>query len=137
MRRDFTALAAGLLFGVGLVISGMTKPAKVVGFLDVAGAWDASLLFVMVGAIAVHFVALRLVRKRRAPLFDERFHWPTRKDIDGPLVTGAAIFGIGWGLGGFCPGPGLVAASSGSLAAIVFVVGMTLGMIVAARKAPT
>lgn len=129
MKANLTALGAGALFAVGLAISGMTLPSKVTGFLDVAGAWDASLAFVMMGAIVVHFVAQRLVRKRSAPLFDTKFHVPTRKDIDARLVAGAALFGIGWGLGGYCPGPGLVSAASGAPAAIVFVVGMTIGML--------
>ena len=128
-KGNAVAFGAGALFAVGLAISGMTRPAKVVGFLDLAGAWDASLAFVMIGAIAVHFVAHRIVRRRGAPLFEPRFHLPTRKDIDARLLLGAALFGVGWGLGGYCPGPGLVAAGGGSLGAIVFVVGMTLGML--------
>lgn len=123
-----SALAAGAIFGVGLAISGMTKPAKVVGFLDLFGAWDASLAFVMMGAIAVHLVAYRLIARRPSPLFDTKFHLPTRKDLDVRLVLGAAIFGIGWALAGFCPGPGLVTAASGALAALVFVAGMTAGI---------
>lgn len=123
-----SALAAGAIFGFGLAISGMTKPSKVVGFLDVFGAWDASLAFVMMGAIAVHLVAHRIIRRRAAPLFEGRFHLPTRKDFDVRLVLGAAIFGVGWALAGFCPGPGLVSAASGSLAALVFVAAMTAGM---------
>ena len=121
---------AGAVFAVGLGISGMTNPAKVVGFLDVAGAWDASLAFVMMGAIAVHFVAYRLIRRRTAPLLDSTFHLPTRRDIDGRLVAGAALFGIGWGLGGFCPGPALVTAAGGEGTALLFVLGMTIGMII-------
>jgi uncharacterized membrane protein YedE/YeeE len=128
MKVRLSAVLAGALFGVGLVVSGMTKPAKVVGFLDVSGEWDASLAFVMIGAIAVHLVAHRLVTNRPSPLFDTRFHLPTRKDIDARLVAGAALFGLGWALGGFCPGPGLVTAASGALPAIVFVVGMTAGI---------
>lgn len=128
-RGNLVALFTGALFAVGLAISGMTSPAKVVGFLDLAGAWDASLAFVMGGGIVVHFVLRRFVLRRGMPLFDTKFHLPTRKDIDARLVGGAALFGIGWGLGGFCPGPGLVTASSGSLGAIVFVVGMTMGML--------
>lgn len=124
---NLAAAASGALFAVGLGISGMTKPSKVVGFLDVAGAWDLSLAFVMAGAIAVHLVAHRLITRRPSPLFDVRFHLPTRKDIDARLVAGAVIFGIGWGLGGFCPGPALVSAAAGGLAAIVFVLGMTAG----------
>lgn len=128
MKAIASAVGAGALFGVGLAISGMTKPSKVVGFLDVFGAWDPSLMFVMIGAIAVHFVAHRLVTKRPSPLFDTRFHLPTRKDVDARLVLGAAIFGVGWALAGFCPGPALVTAASGATAAIVFVAGMTVGM---------
>lgn len=129
-KSDVAALLAGVVFAIGLAVSGMTRPDKIIGFLDVTGAWDASLAFVMVGAIGVHFFALRLITKRPAPLFDDRFHLPTRKDIDGRLVAGAALFGVGWGLGGFCPGPGIVAAGSGSLTAVVFVVGMTVGIFV-------
>jgi uncharacterized protein len=135
MKQNFAAFGTGALFAVGLVVSGMTKPSKVAGFLDLAGAWDASLMFVMIGAIAVHFIAYRMVMKRRSPLFDARFHVPTRKDIDPRLVAGAALFGVGWGLGGFCPGPGLVTAASGSLGAILFVAGMTAGMLVEQRLA--
>lgn len=129
MKSKLAALGAGAVFAVGLAISGMTLPSKVTGFLDVTGAWDASLAFVMGGAIAVHLVLQRLIRKRPAPLFDVKFHVPTRKDIDPKLVVGAALFGVGWGLGGYCPGPGLVSAASGSPGALVFVVGMTLGML--------
>jgi uncharacterized membrane protein YedE/YeeE len=113
----------------------MTKPGKVVGFLDLAGSWDASLAFVMVGAIAVHFVATRLILQRGRPLFDARFHLPTRKDIDPKLVLGAALFGVGWGLGGFCPGPGLVTAASGAAPALVYAVGLTIGMLAEHRVA--
>jgi uncharacterized protein len=124
----FASFAAGAIFAVGLAISGMTRPAKVVGFLDVFGAWDASLAFVMMGAIGVHAIAHRWILRRGAPLFDEGFHLPTRKDLDARLIAGAAVFGVGWGLGGYCPGPGIVAASSGAVAALVFVVGMTGGI---------
>ena len=129
MRPTLAAGFAGALFGVGLGISGMTRPEKVVGFLDLAGAWDASLAFVMLGAIAVHLVAYRLLRRRTSPLFDTRFHHPTRNDIDRRLVLGGALFGVGWGLGGFCPGPGIVAAASGSPPAVAFVVAMTAGVL--------
>jgi uncharacterized membrane protein YedE/YeeE len=120
---------AGALFGVGLVIAGMTKTSKVVGFLDLFGHWDPSLIFVMIGGIAVHFVLLRLVLRREAPLFDDKFHLPTRRDLDKKLIAGAARFGIGWGLGGYCPGPGLVSAASGALPALAFVAAMTFGML--------
>ncbi len=130
MKRNAVAFGTGALFAAGLAISGMTKPSKVVGFLDISGAWDASLAFVMLGAIVVHFIAYRVVMRRPAPLFDFKFHVPTRKDIDLRLMLGAALFGVGWALGGFCPGPGLVALGGGSLNAVVFVVGMTIGMLV-------
>lgn len=127
MKQLFLSLLTGALFGAGLAISGMIQPSKVVGFLDVFGAWDASLVFVMLGAVGVHFVLHRIILQRSAPLFDTQFHLPTRRDIDGPLLVGAGIFGMGWGLGGFCPGPSLVSAGGGHLAAVLFVIGMTLG----------
>ena len=128
--RNAAAFATGALFAVGLAISGMTKPSKVAGFLDITAAWDASLAFVMVGAIAVHLALYRIISRRSSPLFDAKFHLPTRKDIDTRIVLGAALFGVGWGLGGFCPGPGLVAAGAGSPNALVFVAGMTIGMVI-------
>lgn len=128
MKPVWSAFGAGGLFGAGLAVSGMVKPEKVIGFLDVRGHWDPSLAFVMVGAIAVHMVLFRVILKRKSPLFDGRFHIPTRKDIDFRLVAGAAIFGAGWGLGGFCPGPGLVSVGAGVLPALVFVIAMTAGM---------
>ena len=137
MKRNVAAFGAGALFAAGLAVSGMTRPSKVVGFLDLAGRWDASLAFVMMGAIAVHLVAYRVVLRRPAPLFDVTFHLPTRRDIDWRLVLGAALFGVGWGLGGFCPGPALVSAAGASLGALVFVVGMTLGMVIERAVAPT
>jgi uncharacterized membrane protein YedE/YeeE len=130
LTRLLAALSAGVLFGAGLALSGMTKPSKVANFLDLAGPWDPSLGFVMAGAIAVYFIALLLLRHRQAPLLAPRFVLPKRTQIDAPLVVGAAVFGVGWGLGGFCPGPGLVAAGSGSRSALIFVVGMTLGVLI-------
>jgi hypothetical protein len=121
------ALLAGLLFGAGLVVAGMTDPAKVTAFLDVTGKWDPSLALVMVGAIGVHFALLRPILRRPRPLFASAFEIPRRTRVDGTLVIGAAIFGVGWGLGGVCPGPGIVDAASGSLYAIVFTVMMALG----------
>jgi len=123
-------LVAGALFGVGLALSGMTQPAKVVGFLDVLGDWDPSLAFVMLGALAVyagayHGVAVKMVRPSHAARFD----LPRLSSIDGPLLVGAAIFGVGWGLGGFCPGPALVAFGAGGAAALWFVPAMVLGML--------
>jgi uncharacterized protein len=121
--------AAGLVFGAGLVISGMTQPAKVIGFLDVTRDWDASLLFVMGGGVMVYMVAFHAIRTwRKAPWFDVKFHLPTRRDLDAPLLVGSALFGIGWGLGGLCPGPGIVSAASGSITGIAFVAAMLAGM---------
>ena len=120
---------AGLVFGAGLLISGMTDPVKVIGFLDILGGWDPSLMFVMGGGVVVYMIAFRAIRVwRKDPWFDVKFHLPTRGDLDAPLVAGAALFGIGWGLGGLCPGPGIVAAASGSLTGIAFVVAMLAGM---------
>jgi hypothetical protein len=128
LRSNMAAFATGALFALGLAVSGMTKPAKVVGFLDLAGAWDPSLALVMAGAVAVHLATQRWIRRRSTPLFDTTFHVPTRKDIDVRLLAGAALFGIGWGLAGYCPGPGLVSAASGVPNALWFVAAMTLGM---------
>ena len=128
MKSLALSFGAGGLFAIGLGVSGMAKPAKVTGFLDLFGAWDASLAFVMVGAIAVYFVAHRLILRRSRPLFDKRFHLPTRKDLDARLLIGAAIFGVGWGLGGYCPGPGLVSAATGALPAVAFVLSLAVGM---------
>ena len=127
MRALVASFGAGGLFAIGLGVAGMTKPSKVVGFLDLFGAWDASLGFVMLGAICVYFVLYRVITKRPTPLLETRFHLPSRKDLDARLVVGSAIFGIGWALGGYCPGPGLVSAASGGLPAAVFVVGMAVG----------
>jgi uncharacterized membrane protein YedE/YeeE len=130
------AFVIGGLFGGGLLISGMTDPAKVVGFLDPLHGWDPSLAFVMGGAVLVNAIAFRWIRAhRRDPWFDIKFHLPTRKDIDRQLHAGAAIFGVGWGLGGLCPGPGLVSAASGSTAALAFVAAMFAGMFLQHRTA--
>ena len=133
MKSKVTALLAGLLFGAGLLISGMTSPAKVRGFLDVFGHWDPSLAFVMIGAIGVHFVLLRRIVALPKPLLQARFQLPSRAAIDAPLVVGAALFGVGWGLGGVCPGPGIVDAAMGSGYAVVFMMGMTLGIVAELR----
>jgi uncharacterized membrane protein YedE/YeeE len=123
------AVLAGVLFGAGLLVSGMTQPAKVIGFLDVARGWDPSLAFVMGGAVVVYGLAFGAIRRRRVdPWFDVAFHLPTRRDVDVALLAGAALFGIGWGLGGLCPGPGLVAAASGSTAGVAFIAAMAVGM---------
>ena len=121
-------LALGLLFGIGLVVSGMADPAKVLNFLDLFGTWDPSLAFVMGGAVFVAFVGYRLVLTRERPIIGSTFHLPTRNDIDARVVAGPAIFGIGWGLGGFCPGPALTAIGLGATGALVFVPAMVVGM---------
>ncbi len=127
-------LVAGALFGAGLLVAGMTQPAKVIGFLEIARGWDPSLAFVMAGAIAVYAVAFRWIRRTRTePWFDGMFHVPSRHDVDFSLLAGSALFGIGWGLGGLCPGPGLVAAASGSVAGVAFVGAMLAGMLVQQR----
>lgn len=121
-------LTLGLLFGAGLVVSGMADPAKVLNFLDLFGTWDPSLAFVMGGAVVVAFIGYRLVLRRDAPVVGKTFHLPTRNDIDARVVAGPAIFGIGWGLGGFCPGPALAAIGLGATGTLAFVPAMTLGM---------
>lgn len=129
LPRLSAIFASGLLFALGLGISGMTQPANVVGFLDVTGDWRPALALVMGGAIAVHLLAYRLVPKMQRPLFEARFGIPSRRDVDLRLVGGAVLFGAGWGIGGFCPGPGLVSVVSGRPEPIVFVVAMTVGML--------
>lgn len=120
---------SGVLFALGLGISGMTHPEKIIAFLDVTGNWDPSLMLVMVGAIGVYSVGYRWVRRNEAPLFADAFSVPDRRDVDRRLVGGAALFGIGWGLGGFCPGPSIVALFSGAPAVFVFVASMLVGMV--------
>jgi len=128
MKALLVSFASGIVFALGLGISGMTHPIKVIGFLDFAGKWDASLAFVMIGAIAVCFIAYRLVRRRTAPLLAGKFSVPERKDIDRNLVVGAAIFGAGWGLGGFCPGPAITSLASGAAPVAMFVLAMAAGI---------
>ncbi len=125
---NIASFIAGLVFGVGLLISGMTEPSKVIGFLDIFGAWDATLAFVMAGAVAVSAIGFALARRRSAPVLASRFAWPVRSDIDAPLVIGSALFGVGWGLSGICPGPALVNLTGLSAPIIVFVATMVLGM---------
>jgi uncharacterized membrane protein YedE/YeeE len=121
--------ALGALFGAGLLVSGMTQPAKVIAFLDPISGWDPSLAFVMGGAVLTYAIAFRVIRSRRAdPFFDLAFHLPTRRDLDPPLIAGAALFGVGWGLGGLCPGPAVVSAASGSTVGLTFVAAMLAGM---------
>jgi uncharacterized membrane protein YedE/YeeE len=125
-----TAFVSAFIFGLGLAISGMTLPAKVIGFLDITGAWDPSLMAVMGGAIAVHSLSYRLIKRRSSPLLATTFQVPQKRDIDWKLVTGAILFGAGWGLGGFCPGPAIVSLVSAKTPVIVFVLSMIIGMYV-------
>ncbi|WP_341706697.1 DUF6691 family protein [Halopseudomonas sp.] len=126
--RGLIALASGLLFGFGLLISGMANPAKVLGFLDLAGAWDPSLALVMAGAIAVAFVPMQWIQRRGKTLRGEQAQLPTSRTIDRRLVLGSMLFGAGWGVAGFCPGPALVAASALIPQALLLVAAMLLGM---------
>ena len=131
-----TAFVSGLLFGAGLILSGMSNPAKVLAFLDVAGTWDPSLLFVMVGAILVAALAFRFARTRMRPLFGSHIHVPGAGRIDIPLVLGSTVFGIGWGLVGLCPGPAITALFGGNGSGRVFVVAMLAGIALAPRVRP-
>lgn len=131
MKQIF-ALLSGLIFGLGLIVSGMSNPAKVLNFLDLFGTWDPSLAFVMGGAIAVTAPGfLWLTSNRERPFFGNQFHIPSRTDLDPKLLTGAAIFGFGWGLGGFCPGPALTALPIGATGTLIFVPFMLAGMWIA------
>lgn len=130
MLRRLAVFATGLLFALGLGISGMTLPQKVLAFLDVAGDWDPSLGLVMITSAGVYLLLHRWVLHRAQPLFDPRFHLPGRSDIDRPLVTGAALFGIGWGLAGLCPAPALTVLVSAEPKALIFFVSMVVGMYV-------
>lgn len=127
---------AGLLFGLGLAISGMTDPARVIGFLDVAGAWDPTLIFVLGGAVITTFTGYRLAWRRQAPVLDARFQLPTRRDLDGRLLGGAALFGIGWGLTGYCPGPAVASLPGLSWPLALFLVVMVAGWWLARRFSP-
>lgn len=129
MRLVYTFLI-GAIFGTGIALSGMANPAKVLNFFDIAGSWDPSLAFVMGGALLVTFIGYRLVLPRKAPLFDRSFHLPTSKLIDARLVGGAAIFGIGWGISGFCPGGALPALGVFHLQVWIFVAAMVAGMMI-------
>jgi len=130
--RIFISYLIGLVFGVGISISGMANPAKVLNFFDVAGSWDPSLAFVMGGALVVTFIGYRFVLRRPAPLLAESFQLPTRRDLDLPLIGGAAVFGIGWGIAGFCPGGALPALGTGRVEVFIFVAAL-LGGILAAK----
>ncbi|CZT37841.1 YeeE/YedE family protein [Rhizobium sp. 9140] len=122
------ALLSGIVFGLGLSLSGMLSPARVQGFLDIFGAWDPSLAFVLGGASVVAFVGVQVTKRMLHPAFDDNFHLPTNRRIDAPLVIGSALFGLGWGIGGFCPGPAVASLSVGIPQIALFVIAMLVGM---------
>jgi hypothetical protein len=131
--RNASALLAGLIFGLGLAISQMVNPKKVLDFLDVTGNWDPSLALVMAGAVGVAMLAFRFVIRRGQPMFESEFHLPRMTKMDRRLLIGSGVFGLGWGIGGYCPGPGIAALSAGSVDALVFVAGMVLGSLLYRR----
>jgi len=131
--RTLWGFLSGLVFGLGLVISGMADPAKVLNFLDLAGSWDPSLAFVMGGATVTAFIGYRLVWRRQAPVLDQTFDIPTNRSIDRPLMTGAALFGIGWGIGGFCPGPAWTALPLLAPGTLIFLPALLVGLWVGAK----
>lgn len=129
MKINVGALLGGLLFGIGLAVAGMTQPAKIIGFFDLAGSWDPSLGFVMGGAVLIYAPIYRTVMNRWShPIWAGSFSLPTRKDIDWRLLSGSALFGVGWGLGGYCPGPALTSIGGRSHAALVFGAAMLVGV---------
>jgi len=128
MMRVLSSLIIGVIFGLGIVIGGMANPAKVVNFFDIVGTWDPSLAFVMGGALAVTMVGYRLVLRRSEPVFGGGFALPTRSDIDARLLGGSVVFGIGWGIAGFCPGGSIPTLGTGRVEVLVFVAAMIAGM---------
>ncbi|WP_192879337.1 DUF6691 family protein [Microbulbifer sp. A4B17] len=128
MKTNFSAFLAGLTFGLGLLLSGMANPEKVLGFLDLAGAWDPSLGLVMFGAIAVGLPLFQLIKRRGQSVWNQPLHLPAGNRIDRRLILGSLLFGAGWGLAGFCPGPAIVASGTGQLKALIFVLAMLAGM---------
>ena len=128
MKKILAGFAAGLVFGIGLTIAQMTNPAKVLDFLDLFGAWDPSLALVMGGAVVVTFVGFRLLRTRTAPVCDTAMQWPTATAIDARLLGGAALFGLGWGLVGLCPGPAIASLGIAPQRTALFVLAMVIGM---------
>ena len=123
----FASFVSGLMFAAGLAVSGMVRPSKVLSFLDIMGAWDPSLAFVMMGAIPVYFVGQRLARRRKRPLISHHFYLPPSQVIDRKLIAGAILFGIGWGIGGFCPGPAIASIATLSQKSLIFVAALLAG----------
>lgn len=128
MKISLVSLLVGFLFSLGLGLAGMTQPEKIINFLNVFGDWDPSLIFVMVGGIAVHFVTYRWIRRRSSPLLTTKWHIPNKKEVTSSLVIGSLLFGIGWGLAGYCPGPAVTSLATFSLSPVVFVFSMIAGM---------
>ena len=129
MQQSAIALVSGLLFGVGLGLSQMIDPERVLGFLDVTGIWDPTLLFVLGGAVSVTAITFRFILRRQSPILAKTFTLPTRQDIDAPLVVGAVLFGIGWGISGYCPGPGIVGLVLGIWNPVLFLTALAAGML--------
>ncbi len=134
-KQNAVSFAVGLLFAIGLAISGMTQPQKIIAFLNPSD-WDPSLLFVMVGAVAVHAASYPFIKRRPSPLLDTKWHIPTRKELTPKLILGSSLFGIGWGLGGYCPGPGVVSIASTDIRSIAFVAAMIFGMFLFKKTEP-
>jgi uncharacterized protein len=127
MKLIIISLISGTLFGIGLTLSQMTNPDKVINFLDIAGNWDPSLIFVMFGALSVTLLLFRPILKRPTPLFDKQFYLSSKSAIDKPLLIGAAIFGMGWGISGYCPGPSIAGLGLGNFEAVVMIASIYLG----------
>lgn len=134
-QQNIVSFFVGFLFAIGLAVSGMTQPQKVIGFLN-PWEWDPSLLFVMLGAIGVHMISYPLIRRKAHPILDTKWYVPNRKDVTARLILGSAIFGMGWGLGGFCPGPGVTSLTSGDLRSVFFVGSMIAGMLLFKKTEP-
>lgn len=130
MNKNIISFLVGLLFAIGLGISGMTKPQKVIGFLDIFGNFDPSLIFVMIGAISTHFIAYKLIRKKATPIFQKEWLVPNKKEITPSLIIGSFIFGVGWAIGGYCPGPSVVSLTTLKIEPLIFVICMILGMFI-------
>lgn len=134
-QQNILSFAVGFIFAIGLSISGMTQPQKIIAFLNPWG-WDPALLFVMMGALGIHIVLYPIVRKRHSPILDTKWHVPTRKDVTTRLMLGSALFGVGWGLGGFCPGPAVTSLATGDLRVFLFTGAMVLGMLIFKKTEP-
>ncbi len=130
MKKNLSALIAGTIFGFGLIVSGMSNPDKVINFLNVSGHWDPSLLFVLGGAVITTFIGYRFVLKRKNPILDSEFFLPTNTVVDKKLLIGAALFGAGWGMTGFCPGPAITGLAFGVMEPVVFIISMSIGYLI-------